>query len=337
MSSSHNEQESFAEPSPELKEYLLANNFEYIRQIGNGASSNCFLLRSIFYDDYFVVKENLNERKLTKKYRNRELEILSKLSHPNIIKLYSQFVAGENLCLVLEYCSNGSLVDYVKKYKKVQGSLLYEWSRQLLIALQYTHDQKIAHRDIKPANIFIDQHSNLKLADFGLSDHFTHDQNVHYQNFDNKNFVGSKLFMSPELINQNDLNPFISDVWSLGVTFYYMATRRYPFPKNNGLRESISLGAYSPINDIKDEYAQVIASMLEIIPEDRVTISTLLQNPIFSKTHVSQSVFLNPTHNSKSVLFHSSITPRLWKSAQKSCTPLLKSSSSCESISLFLK
>lgn len=120
----------------------------------------------------------------------------------------------------MEFCSGGNL--------KNKG---------LLQVLGYFHSQKIAHRDIKPENIFIDSYNHVKLGDFGLSNKFSEDESAHLK-------WGSLMFFSPEILAKTNYDPFKSDIYSLSITFFYLATEKYPFSSSTSkkLKELIIYG-----------------------------------------------------------------------------------------------
>jgi serine/threonine protein kinase len=107
-----------------------------------------------------------------------EFEVLKKLVHPNIINLYSLLSIDQKDFLVLEYCSEGSLQQLIEKNGPIRPPKLYLYCSQLLSAVSYLHQNKIAHLDIKPSNILLDTYGRLKLADFGISEYADHSKKL---------------------------------------------------------------------------------------------------------------------------------------------------------------
>lgn len=103
------------------------------------------------------------------KFFPREINTLTKLSHPNIIKIHSILQCGETVFIFMRFAEHGDLLDYVKtkgSLGELQASL---WFHQMTSAIKYLHELNIAHRDLKCENILISKHFNLKLADFGFA------------------------------------------------------------------------------------------------------------------------------------------------------------------------
>jgi serine/threonine protein kinase len=162
----------------------------------------------------------------------REVEIQSKLEHPNIIRLYGYFQDKTSLFLVEEFAENGALFEYVHAKKKLETPQIKRIAFQVLAALHYLEQRKIMHRDIKLENILLDKDGEPKLADFGWA--------VHAITGRRKSFCGTVIYLPPELISKQEYD-FKVDVWSLGILLFELATGKAPFAgeDNNSTLEMI--------------------------------------------------------------------------------------------------
>lgn len=103
------------------------------------------------------------------KFLPREIEVLSKISHPNIIGIHSILQSGNTVFIFMRWAENGDLLDYIKNRGPVPESQANLWFFQMTWALKYFHDMGYAHRDLKCENILISKHMNVKIADFGFA------------------------------------------------------------------------------------------------------------------------------------------------------------------------
>ncbi|OHS99738.1 CAMK family protein kinase [Tritrichomonas foetus] len=217
---------------------------------------------------------------------NREVETLIKLDHPNVIRIYDHFEEDSKLFLVLEYCNGGSLEE---KIIQSEGRISIEdqisYCSQIVSALRYCHQNSIAHRDIKTANILFDSHGRIKIVDFGLS--LRCEKNDKLQNFS-----GSYLYMAPEILKKVKYDPYLADIWALGVLFYRVASAKYPWCSGNRVETTRSIvnAQYNYLTG--NPLMKVIKQMLDVIPEHRITIEKLAEMDIFRAKPVAPNITL---------------------------------------------
>lgn len=254
----------------EVSETLSSYGYELIDFLGSGSFSNVFLCQNKQYKNKFAIKQLEKD-----KYADDEINALISLVHPSIVKLYATFSDAEHQYLVMEYCGKGNL----KQRSKLEYDQFVIYSKQLLEVLDYCHSRKIVHRDIKPENIFFDQYEQVKLADFCLADNFENRQ-LYYKK------RSSLMFCSPEILSENEFDPIKADIWALGVTFYYMATGRFPFPdypetelRNGILYQQIAF----PEEEISNSIKYMILKMCSKNPFFRPSAREILKFPIFDQ------------------------------------------------------
>uniref|UniRef100_A0A8C9DMT3 non-specific serine/threonine protein kinase n=1 Tax=Prolemur simus TaxID=1328070 RepID=A0A8C9DMT3_PROSS len=132
------------------------------------------------------------------------------LKHPNIIRLLDVIEDEEIVCLVMDYASGGDLEERITRQQRLSEEEARPIFRQLLAAVQYCHQNHIIHRDLKPDNVLLDEHGNVKLADFGLAVTFSEEGHL-------AEFCGTPEFSAPEMfLREEYVGPEV-DVWSLGV------------------------------------------------------------------------------------------------------------------------
>ncbi|KAK3103589.1 hypothetical protein FSP39_020381, partial [Pinctada imbricata] len=181
---------------------------------------------------YYALKvletKETNER--VKRMAENERKLLQSVNHINIVLHRDSFYVDTKLCLVMEYCSGGTLYDLMRS----RGSELPEitfisYLRQILDGTKYLHDKNIIHRDLKSKNLLLkdETYSTIKIADFGVARVF---KDGTAKNL--RLFIGTVHFMSPEMMETHDYT-HKTDIWSIGCTCVEMGTARYAFDGEN--------------------------------------------------------------------------------------------------------
>jgi len=111
----------------------------------------------------------MSEDKDSKKKIMQEVMILQKIKHSNIVKLYDSFETGKHIVFVMEICSGGDLLNFVRKRKKLSENVAKYFFTQIIDALNYCHKKHIVHRDVKLDNVLLTTDGQIKLCDFGVS------------------------------------------------------------------------------------------------------------------------------------------------------------------------
>ncbi|KAI8877697.1 kinase-like protein [Backusella circina FSU 941] len=222
----------------------------------------------------------------------RELDIWKNLDHANILCIEKVLETDNATFLVCDYCSKGNLLNQVKgplTESKVQPLFV-----QLCRAVQYLHEKaKICHKDLKLENILLDQDSNVKLCDFGLAI-YQQPRNILLNNSQaippcspNELFsdlecaAGSLPYASPEQIKSTKAIACPSaDIWSLGVILYALVSGKLPFSDDYEprLQQKILRGEFDLPENISADLETLIKKCLALRPEDRPTISQVLQS-----------------------------------------------------------
>ena len=264
------------------KEYEVGNkfsDFEVIKELGKGSYGTVYTVRSLLNSNVYVMKKmelnHLKPRQQQECYR--EVSILKKVSHQNIIKYYSSFLEKEILYIIMEYAELGDLYSLIKHYKKHSKYFdeidLWRISSEILLGLEYLHSQNIIHRDIKCLNLFITKDRHIKIGDLGVSTITSGMDNLHYTR------VGTPLYISPELVKQKPYD-FKTDIWSFGCSLYHLASLEPPFSGGNliVLGNNIVKGVPKSLPaQYSNELRFFIDKMLEKKAENRPTAKEALE------------------------------------------------------------
>lgn len=218
----------------------------------------------------------------------REVSILLKLDHPNVINFIETYQDFKYYYLVMEYCSGGELLDRIVKNKHLNEAECCQIMKKLFSAVNYIHSQKIAHRDLKPENILFSDESpeaELKIIDFGLSNVFSLSPSESKLESSSTNFhtkVGTPLYLAPEVLK--GAYSVKCDLWSLGVIMYFLLSGKLPFLSNNeaSLFQLIKKGL---INFDSEEWHKVstnakslILKLLKVNPKQRISAEQALEH-----------------------------------------------------------
>ena len=210
-----------------------------------------------------------------KKNVDREIEILRKMSHPNIVKMYDVIETPKQLNLVLEYITGGSFGSYLKKQpnKRLDESECKLIFRQLVSAVDYIHSLKVTHRDLKLENLLLDETGMVKIIDFGFSTCFSHEKKV-------KIFCGTPTYMAPEIVSRKEYSGPPADVWALGILLYVALSGFFPFraPTDRELFKKIERGIFTIPNHISGDAKGLIHKILCVDPQKRPTASEIIKH-----------------------------------------------------------
>ena len=142
--------------------------------------------------------------------------IHSKLRHPNIVEFHRAFTFCENTYLVLELCTNGSIMDMMKTRGVLSLPEIRRYMVQLCGAVKYMHSRNIIHRDLKMGNLFLDNGMNIKLGDFGLAAVMMNDSEEKAAR--RTTMCGTPNYIAPEILNKGKQgHDHRVDIWAIGV------------------------------------------------------------------------------------------------------------------------
>ncbi|XP_052834981.1 MAP/microtubule affinity-regulating kinase 3-like [Drosophila gunungcola] len=225
-----------------------------------------------------IDKTQLNTGNMERLYR--EVDIMKQLNHPNIVRLFHVIESERTLYLVMEYASRGELFDHLVKKGRLQEADARVFFRQLVSAIQYCHSKRIVHRDLKAENLLLDQDMNIKIADFGFSNHFEPNAQL-------ETFCGSPPYAAPELFKGRKYCGPEVDSWSLGVVLYALVSGTLPFDGAtlNELRVRVLRGKYRVPYYISLDCENLIKKFLVSTPSKRTTLLAVMSDKWINLDH----------------------------------------------------
>ena len=236
------------------------------------------------YEDTEI--ENLKIKVDQKKYEDerflKEIEILKKLDHPNIMKIYSFYNREHRFYLICEYINGEELFEKITRNKYFREEHAAKYLYQIVSGVNYCHTLGITHRDLKPENILVEEEDgieNIKIIDFGTSAVISPNEKLTKK-------TGTSFYIAPEVL-QGKYNEKC-DVWSCGIIMYILLCGGPPFNGGNN-NETFQAILEEPLvfkgeiwRYITEDAMKLIKSMLEKKPEKRPSAHEILNSKWFS-------------------------------------------------------
>ena len=273
-------------------------NYRMINKLGEGAFGNVFLAEHRTTHIRRAVKE-LDKSRAEKGSHSKfieEVEILSKLDHPNILKLCELYEDTLRYYVVSELLTGGELFDYVIKLGHLSESTAAKIMQQIFSAVTYCHQNGIVHRDLKPENLLLESPPQegkeiiIKIIDFGTSSLFNPTTHLHKK-------IGTPYYIAPEVLNMDYTEK--CDVWSCGVILYILLSGYPPFPgkSNEDIMRKVRLGQFHfnhpEFNNVSADSKNLIRKLLVMDQKARVSAAQALQDPWITR-HTSQEPMISP-------------------------------------------
>ncbi|KAM1167110.1 hypothetical protein ACFX19_029703 [Malus domestica] len=281
------ERQPLLAPAPPQQQRIpdnaLFGKYELGKLLGCGAFAKVYHARNVLTGQSVAVKI-INKKKLTgtnlMSNIKREITIMRRLRHPNIVKLYEVLASKTKIYFVVEFVKGGELFAKVSK-GRFSENLSRKYFQQLISAVGYCHSRGIYHRDLKPENLLIDENGNLKVSDFGLSavaDQIRPDGLLH-------TLCGTPAYVAPEILTKKGYDGAKVDVWSCGVILYVLNAGYLPFndPNLMAMYKKIYKGEFRCPKWMSPDLKRFLGRLMDTNPATRITIDEILKDPWFRK------------------------------------------------------
>ena len=208
---------------------------------------------------------------------DREISILNRLSHLNVVKIFDIKETKERYYIFMEYCDKGELFNYIVDRQHLSEDEASYFYYQLINGLEYIHSKNIVHRDLKPENLLLSKGNILKIIDFGLSNF--------YNGKPLSTPCGSPCYASPEMVSGNKYNGCRIDVWSTGIILYAMIYGYLPFedPDNEVLFQKILECKPDMPGGVSASAVDLMNRIMVTNPDKRITIDKIKEHSFYLK------------------------------------------------------
>lgn len=228
-------------------------------------------------------KNNLSDQERLK----HELRIQKAVHHPSVAKFFEAIEDQQNLYIITEYCSHGSLSNLILQNSRLPENMARKYFIQVVKCLKYLHEEvHVIHRDLKAENIMLDSCDNIKIIDFGLSIEFNPKQPFF------RHTCGSPKYVAPEMFSGDPYTSSI-DIWALGVNLFYWVCGVYPFDDTNlkKLSQKILLNEPSYPSYLSNSIIDLLMRLLKKDPIDRISLSEILEHPWILNNNMIKNSF----------------------------------------------
>ena len=266
------------EPEPKI------SDFEISEELGAGSFGHVYLVThkvtKVKYAIKAIDKRNKSNQS-EKPYFRREIEVMYKIHHPNVVKLFGHFEDNNYCYFIMEYIAKGNIYQLIPhdNKKRLNAKIVASLMKDVISSVYYLHHMKpiIIHRDIKPENVLLGEGLVAKLTDFGWSNYMQEDEK-------RQTVCGTPIYLAPEIIKEEGHDEKV-DIWCIGVLLFELITGNVPFQGNDidTLKENILHLRISWPKDINIDAKNLIKKILKLDPNSRISLEEMLKHPFFTK------------------------------------------------------
>ncbi|XP_041422434.1 protein kinase C delta type-like isoform X1 [Xenopus laevis] len=214
-------------------EYLDIENYSLIKELGQGNFGKVVLASFKIKNQLTAIKIIEKQREEDFEYVRREASVLQIASRsPFLCRAMATFQTKSLILLALEYVNGGTLENIIEDRGRLSNKQVLFYASELVVGIQFLHENGIVHRDLKPENILVDEQGHVKIGDFGLVCTGMYGVNTRC------GYYGTPGYTAPQVLLEEPYDAG-ADWWSFGVILYEMATNRLPFSPKGNLRQQV--------------------------------------------------------------------------------------------------
>lgn len=227
-------------------------------------------------------------RDFVSKFMPREMDVIKKLDHDNVIRLKSLFEFDSRVFIFMELAENGDLLSYIKHNGAQKNNDAKQLFKDICGGIAYCHSIDIVHRDLKCENLLMTKDNRVKIADFGFA-RFCTDPTTGRRVL-SRTYCGSAAYAAPEILRGQPYNPKMYDVWSMGCVLFIIVCASMPFDDSNMkrmLKAQTDKRIHFPTRvrgQVSELCRKLILRMLEVDVTKRATVDQCLRSEWLTTT-----------------------------------------------------
>ncbi|XP_009795728.1 CBL-interacting serine/threonine-protein kinase 11-like [Nicotiana sylvestris] len=266
-------------------ENCLFGKYELGKLLGCGAFAKVYHARDIRNGQSVAVKV-INKKRIANPTLmtnvKREISIMRRLSHPQIVKLFEVLATKTKIYFIMEFVKGGELFSKISKLGRFSEDLSRKYFQQLISAVRYCHSRGVYHRDLKPENLLVDENGDLKVSDFGLSALTDQVQ----QNGLLYTLCGTPAYVAPEILTKKGYDGEKVDIWSCGIILFVLNAGYLPFndPNLMVMYKKIYKGEFRCPKWMSTDLKRFLSRLLDTNPMKRISIDEIIKDPWFRKS-----------------------------------------------------
>ena len=290
------------------------SDFTILKELGAGSYGRVILVQHKITQAKYAIKciDKRNKVNIEEKpYFRREIEIMYRVHHPNVVKLFGHFEDNKYCYFIMEYIPGGNVYNLVPKngVRTVPIQTIASIMKDVISAVYFLHHMSppIIHRDIKPENVVLDQNMKAKLTDFGWSNYMQGDMK-------RTTVCGTPVYLAPEIINNRGHDEKV-DIWCIGVLLFELLTGISPFQGFDvqSIKYNINRLNIAWQKNMDRDAVDLIKRILKYNPEERISLENMLLHPFMTKFFPNAiSCLIKPDNTQYKLFIISKDNPLTW-------------------------
>ena len=257
--------------------FVINDKYKLLQKVGAGGMGSVYLCEHIHMRRRIALKvlplSMAKDAEAVERFY-REARAVAALDHPNIVRAHDIDHEDDLHFLVMEFIDGSNLFDIIRRHGAMAVARAAHYIRQAAMGLQHAHEAGLVHRDIKPGNLLLDRNGLVKVLDLGLARFFNEEEENLSGNQEVGNVLGTADYLAPEQVADSRVD-IRADIYSLGVTFYYLLSGKSPFHSGtisqkliwHQVRQPKPIRSHRP--EIPEDLAMVLEKMMAKDPAER--------------------------------------------------------------------